>query len=72
MTLFQNHEGERVIMQCSDKDLKIDGYIMGIQHDCIHLSAGPEGKGSQKFVPWPNSNVVSIEFISKDHTGGVY
>jgi len=31
MSLFQDHEGERVIMQCSDNDLKIDGYIIGLQ-----------------------------------------
>jgi hypothetical protein len=70
MTLFQDHKGDRVIMQCSDKELTIDGYIMGIADDCIHLAGSPEGKGTQKYVPWPNSNIVSLEFLGKSTSGG--
>ncbi len=72
MSLFQDHEGERVIMQCSDNDLKIDGYIIGLQDNCVHISSGPDGKGTHKFVPWPNPNIVSLEFISKNTVGGIY
>lgn len=70
MTLFQDHKGDRVIMQCSDKELTIDGYIMGIADDCVHLAGSPEGKGTQKYVPWPNSNIVSLEFLGKSTSGG--
>ena len=72
MKLFQDHEGERVIMQCSDAEVKIDGFIIGIVEGCIHLAASPDGKGTNKYVPWPNPNVVSIEFIGKRNQGGVY
>ena len=71
MKLFQDHEGERVMMQCGDKDLKVDGYVMGIMENCVLLSGSPDGKGSRKFVPWPNPNVVSIEFFpTRDSSGG--
>lgn len=70
MKLFQDHKGDRVIMQCSDKELIIDGYIMGIAEDCVHLAGSPEGKGIQKYVPWPNSNIVSLEFLGRSTSGG--
>jgi hypothetical protein len=70
MKLFQDHQGDRVIMQCSAKELTIDGYIMGIADDCVHLAGSPDGKGIQKYIPWPNPNIVSLEFLPKSTTGG--
>ena len=71
MKLFQDHEGERVIMQCAgDKDLKVDGYIIGMMEGCLYLSESPEGKGTHKFVPWPNQNIVSLEFFPRNTSGG--
>ena len=60
--LFQNHEGQRAIIQFSDKELKFDGWVAGIEDGCVKLSAAPKG-GAIRYMPWPNANIVSIEFI---------
>ena len=70
MKLFQDHEGERVKIQFSEKELDIRGFIMGIENDCIKLSNSPEGKGTIRYIPWPNSNVAFVEFLASEQTGG--
>jgi hypothetical protein len=70
MKLFQDHEGERVNIQFTQKDLDLRGYIMGIENDCIKISHSPDGKGTIRYMPWPNLNVAFIEFLPAEQTGG--
>ena len=70
MKLFQDHEGERVNIQFTQKDLDLRGYIMGIENDCIKISSSPDGKGTIRYMPWPNVNVAFVEFLPLEQTGG--
>ncbi len=70
MKLFQGHEGERVKIQFSEKELDIRGFIMGIENDCIKISNSADGKGTIRYVPWPNSNVAFVEFLPSEQPGG--
>ena len=70
MKLFQDHEGERVKIQFSEKELDIRGFIMGIENEFIKISTGPDGKGTIRYMPWPNSNVAFVEFLPSEQAGG--
>jgi len=70
MKLFQDHEGERVKIQFSAKELEIHGFIAGVENDCIRINNSPDGKGKTRYVPWPNSNVAFIEFLPTEQAGG--
>jgi hypothetical protein len=65
MKLFEDHHGERVLIQCGSKELRIDGFLMGLYEGCLILASAPDGKGQHKYIPWPNPNIVSIEFVNK-------
>ncbi len=60
MKLFHDHHGERIAIDFGIR--RITGFIAGIESDCVKVSSEEEGKGNVQYVPWPNSNVLSIEF----------
>jgi hypothetical protein len=68
MTLFQNHEGERVAIEFETK--RIDGFIAGVEEGCIKLTSAPEGKGTVKYVPWPNPAVLYVELLDSSPNRG--
>ena len=70
MNLFKDHEGERVNIQFSQKDLDLRGFIVGIENDCVKISNSPDGKGPVRYMPWPNLNVAFVEFLPTEQTGG--
>ena len=64
MKLFQEHVGDRVIIQFSGTGVKCDGFVVSVDGDLIKVSADPEGTRNIRYVPWPNPTVSYIEFIS--------
>lgn len=62
MKLFQDHEGERISIQFADKELRITGFVGGVENNCVKVSAGPNEVGNIRYVPWPNPSVAYIEF----------
>ena len=68
MELFQGHEGERIAIEFEAK--RIDGYIAGIDNGCVRLTSSPDGKGTVKYVPWPNSSVLFVEFLGSTTNRG--
>jgi len=70
MRLFQSNEGERIIIQFGNKELKLDGYVAGLEDGCVKIAEKPDGTGTIRYVPWPNPNVAYIGF--GQHSGGVF
>ena len=68
MNLFQNNQGERIAIEFDTK--RIDGFIAGTEDGCVKLTSNPEGKGTVKYVPWPNSNVLYVEFLGSAQNRG--
>ena len=61
--IFQTYEGERVIIQFADKEIKLEGFFAGLEDDCVKIAARSDGTGTIHYMPWPNPNVAYIEFI---------
>jgi hypothetical protein len=68
MRLFQDNEGQRVAIEFDTK--RIDGYLAGMENECVKLTSTPEGKGIVKYVPWPNANILYVEFLGTDQNRG--
>ena len=68
MKVFQDNEGQRVAIEFEKK--RIDGYIAGMENECVKLTSAPEGKGTVKYIPWPNANLLYVEFLGSDQNRG--
>ena len=68
MQFFQNSKGQRVAIEFETK--RIDGYIASIEDGCIKLTSAPEGKGTVKYIAWPNANILYVEFLASDQNRG--
>jgi hypothetical protein len=68
MKVFQDNEGQRVAIEFENK--RIDGYIAGMENECVKLTSAPEGKGTVKYVPWPNANILYVELLGSDQNRG--
>jgi hypothetical protein len=68
MSWFQDNEGQRVAIEFEIK--RIDGYIAGMENGCVKLTSAPEGKGTVKYIPWPNPNILYVEFLGSDQNHG--
>ena len=62
--LFDNHEDDRTIIHFAHGMSKLDGFYQGMEDNCAKFSSSPGGKGTTKYLPWPNSNIAFIEFLS--------
>jgi hypothetical protein len=68
MRMFQNNEGQRVVIEFERKS--IDGFIAGVENECVKLTSAPDGKGTVKYIPWPNANILYVEFLGSDQNRG--
>jgi hypothetical protein len=68
IALFENRDGERVAIEFETK--RIDGFVAGVENDCVKLTSSPDGKGTIKYVPWPNSAVLFVEFLGSSTNRG--